>query len=98
MGYGTREVLAAYAAARAAGERVPLGDPTHGDVVRVLERKGYLPRDRARVEAMVARATAAATARVEARRRHEAEQLALPMSGGWWDDPEPVQLTLVLGV
>lgn len=94
--YPTREVLAAYAAARRDGAPVPPGDPLHGEVVRFLERRRYLPRDRRRVEALEARATAAARVRLAVPR--PAEQLALPLNGGWWDDPAPTQLALPLGL
>jgi hypothetical protein len=92
--YPASEVRAAARAARAAGVAVE-NDEGHA-VVRLLERRGYLPRDRARVDALVDRVTREARVRVRAARGGP-EQLALPLWGRWVDDPvETVQLALPL--
>lgn len=92
--YPASEVRAAARAARAAGIDVD-GDEGHA-AIRVLERTGYLPRDRARVDALVERVTRAARIAVR-ERRHAPEQLALPLWGRYVDEPvEPVQLALPL--
>ena len=94
VGYPGHEVREAARAARAAGID-PGGDEGH-DVVRRLERAGYLPRDRARVERLVDRATREATVRVRAR-RDVPEQLALPLWGrSRWVEEEPRQLAFPL--
>lgn len=67
------------------------GDEGH-DVVRVLERAGFLPRDRVRVCALVERATRDARVRVEARDAAAGPtQLALPLWGRWVEEA-PAQL------
>lgn len=92
--YPAAEVRAAARAARAAG--IAVGNDEGHATVRVLERRGYLPRDRARVEALVDRTTREARARVRAR-RHGPEQLALPLWGRYVDVVEaPEQLALPL--
>lgn len=73
--YPQGEVRAAVEAAQADGVTVPWGAHPH-DVVRRLERGGYLPRDRARVLALVDRATTRARASVNVR-----AQLVLPFDG-----------------
>jgi hypothetical protein len=90
--YPGGELRAARAAARADGVDVPDNMHPH-DVVRRLERGGYLPRDRARVVALTHRATVQARVRVDARRR-SVEQLAMPWDGRW-PASEPEQLALL---
>lgn len=92
--YPAREVRAALLEARRAGRTIPPGDELHAEVVRRLERWGYLPRDRERVAALEARVTAAARVRIRERAAGPT-QLAFPMIGGFVDDG-PTQLELVL--
>lgn len=91
--YPVGEFRDALAAALRDGVDVPANDHTH-DVVRVLERRGYLPRDRARVWALTERATAAARARVR-EQAATVEQLSMPWDGRWMPD-EPEQLRLIV--
>lgn len=90
--YPMGELRAAVAAARADGLDVPDNLHPH-DMVRRLERGGYLPRDRGRVAALVDTRTREARVRVDARRR-QVEQLVMPWDGRW-SPTEPEQLVLL---
>lgn len=95
--YPASELRAAAAAARAAGIDLPGGYDGDGTTVRVLERHGFLPRDRARVDALVDRVTAQARVRVDAARRARGTwQTELPLWSGRYPDDEPEQLALAL--
>ncbi len=55
--YPRAELMDAYRTALAAGLDVPSPEADYHDSVRVMERYGYLPIDRARVDRLVAEAT-----------------------------------------
>lgn len=89
--YPRGEVREAVQAARVAG--LDVSDNLHPhDMVRLLERHGYLPRDRRRVYALAEAARVQASERVRARRAVP-EQLVLPWDGRL-PRPEPVQVAL----
>lgn len=93
--YPASEVRAAAVAARRNGVRVLPGTEDHPETVRLLERGGFLPRDRARVEALVDRVTREARVRVEARRVEGPTQLAFPLWGPYADEG-PTQLAFAV--
>jgi hypothetical protein len=98
VAYPATEVRAAARAARAAGVALPWNNDEGHEVVRILERRGFLPVDRARVDALVERVTRAARISVDAAARERGtEQLAFPLWGRWVDeDPGPEQLAFLV--
>jgi hypothetical protein len=90
--YPGGELRAARDAARADG--VDVSDNLHPhDMVRVLERGGYLPRDRARVYALAERSRRQAHERLRVY-RDRPEQMVMPWDGRW-SPTEPEQLVLL---
>jgi hypothetical protein len=90
--YPVGELRAAREAARADGVDVPENMHPH-DVVRRLERGGYLPRDRARVYALAERARRQASERVRVG-REQPQQMVMPWDGRW-SPAEPEQMVLL---